>query len=685
LCVIITTVGVCAPVRAQDAVLQCAEQLDTAWSRLEADDAAAAVSALALSDSRTCRLLSTSAERHYLTGRIELLQGNVEAAVDALDDARRARSTPRGEHPFDAEILYYLGLAQEAAGHPERAQRRYLELTREHPADNHVALVLPLLESSAAGDAEERLEAALQAIETRNYSAANRLLTRIVTDAVEMPIDSYDERFQGTLRSALDAPGSGTLIEATYQLGYLWYYWIRSENLQAIPLLVAVSWTEHSRSADAAYYLARSYMRDESYDRARNAWQSFADRFPRDRRAHESTYYQGWLHLDREEFEESLPGLLQYLEDYPGGERYDRARWYAGWANYRLGRYTEAREHFLRLQRRGGYLRGAKGRYWEGRCFWEEGRGDEATEAFRDVADRYGFTYYGLLARGRLGEPLVPPREHTPPPSPAERVPELALPGSEISTLVGLVEMDRSYRARRYYDDRRPDTDGDTALDRLFIQQYAGDSYRDWNDARDGRGSALRRVPIADNLMPWFRAYPRPFTHWLESSAEAVEIDPLWIWAHMQIESHYNQGFISYADAQGLLQIIPRTGQHIAAAMGEPYSENMLLDPILNLRYAAWYLDALLDEFNGQLPLAICGYNAGARSIHTWVDQNSDLEYDEFVEEIAYDQAREYLKKVTGMYASYLYLYADDALLEVTIERLLPERIEPGYRAELDW
>ncbi len=58
-----------------------------------------------------------------------------------------------------------------------------------------------------------------------------------------------------------------------------------------------------------------------------------------------------------------------------------------------------------------------------------------------------------------------------------------------------------------------------------------------------------------------------------------------------------------------------------------------------------------------------------------WVAENHDLPFDAFVEEIPYDQSREYVKKVIGMYVHYLYLYANDEQLAEILPRLLPGKL----------
>lgn len=654
-----------SPAHAQG-TLECAQLLTRAWEDGPSSEPPADPIP------RRCGDIAAPGELDYLEARRALFAGDLDAAADAIARAERSGGARLGDRPHEADITYLRGLIADARGDFGAAERAYRELAEEHPADARVAVVLARLDEHLATSPEERIDAAVEAVDHHNYSGAERLLSQVVRAGVG--VEATDPTFGDAARSAIES-GPSYLGEAVYQLAYLWHYWIRVHNERSLPMFAAIAATAHARRADASYYLARAYMRAEDYPAALAAWSDFAERFPRDDRVHEATYYRGWLHLDREEFEESLPGLREYVSRYPDGARYDRARWYVGWALFRLGRFEEAREHFADMGRRGGYLDGAKARYWEARSLRELGREDEAVAVFERLASDYAFTYYGLLANVALGRPALPPREHEPPALPSALLASLAVDDADLATLQGLLALGEPYRATRFYEAEHPERAVRDTLDRTLIEQAAGDAYAAFRDA--GRtGSRLRTAPTDRTMLEWLHTFPRPFDTFALAAERELGTDPLLAWSHMQIESHYHPGLVSYADAQGLLQLIQRTGQNVSEALDEPYTEGMLMNPAVNIRFGMWYLGALVEEFGGQLPLAMCSYNSGAHSMHRWVDENADLPFDAFVEEIPYDQSREYVKRAIGVYAHYLFLYADDAHLAETLPRLVPTRVD---------
>jgi len=136
----------------------------------------------------------------------------------------------------------------------------------------------------------------------------------------------------------------------------------------------------------------------------------------------------------------------------------------------------------------------------------------------------------------------------------------------------------------------------------------------------------------------------------------------------MRKESNYFPFAISSSDARGLLQLIPSTSDQVAKQLGLAAFPDELFDPDTNIRLGAAYLGGLLRRFRGQEALAAGAYNAGARAMIRWCDQWGGRPLDEFVELITYDQAREYIKRVLGIYARYRHIYGKPLELPLTVD-----------------
>lgn len=68
-------------------------------------------------------------------------------------------------------------------------------------------------------------------------------------------------------------------------------------------------------------------------------------------------------------------------------------------------------------------------------------------------------------------------------------------------------------------------------------------------------------------------------------------------------ESGFNPCAVSRAGAQGLMQLMPETAEHLG--VGDPF------DPEQNLAAGSKFLKMLLDRYGGNLSLALGAYNAG--------------------------------------------------------------------------
>lgn len=140
--------------------------------------------------------------------------------------------------------------------------------------------------------------------------------------------------------------------------------------------------------------------------------------------------------------------------------------------------------------------------------------------------------------------------------------------------------------------------------------------------------------------------YPRPYDEEVRRAAASTRLPPSLIYAVIRQESLYRADAASSADALGLMQLLPATAQATARKAGLPKpSRSSLLTPSVNVPLGSAYLRELLDRADGQLPLAIAGYNAGPGAVRRWLPPAS-MEADVWVENIPYNETRAYVQRV---------------------------------------
>lgn len=98
-----------------------------------------------------------------------------------------------------------------------------------------------------------------------------------------------------------------------------------------------------------------------------------------------------------------------------------------------------------------------------------------------------------------------------------------------------------------------------------------------------------------------------PIATLVRNLAPEYQLDPDLVLAVIEVESNFNPAAQSPKNAQGLMQLIPATA--------ERFGVKDVWDPEENLRGGMAYLKWLLERFDGDVKLALAGYNAGENAV----------------------------------------------------------------------
>jgi soluble lytic murein transglycosylase len=146
--------------------------------------------------------------------------------------------------------------------------------------------------------------------------------------------------------------------------------------------------------------------------------------------------------------------------------------------------------------------------------------------------------------------------------------------------------------------------------------------------------------------------YPLAFWPIVEEAAKSSNLDPYILLSVMREESRFDPDARSEAGAIGLMQVMPQTAGSIGRRAAMQTQKSEIRDVRTNIAIGSYYLGLLTKEF-GSLPPVIAAYNAGEEKIREWTQQGKYASYDEFIEDIPYDETRNYVKKVLTTYAAY--------------------------------
>ncbi|HSA58894.1 MAG TPA: transglycosylase SLT domain-containing protein [bacterium] len=401
--------------------------------------------------------------------------------------------------------------------------------------------------------------------------------------------------------------------------------------------------------------LSKAAARSQDFETAIRANEDLRRLFPKSREGQEALRRIAFLHQDSGDYASALRVLKDLVARTKARSEKRLYLERMGWCHFRLEQYEAAVDRFddaLALEETPRSL------YWKGRSLERLGRNDEAEEVLHQVVLVYGGRYYGIRAAERLGSRLH-----------GGKTSVSATLESWWTRIPGGIVWDRwssSAEASRDLERVHELTDlgliEDAAVEtrrsriRLGLQ-LPPDPTQIRKDGGGGFTFVIRsphaedgeyRIPYADHLFSEFK------------KAGVAGIDPLLLFAMMRQESRFREDIVSPAGAIGLLQIMPATGRRLAADAGwDEYRSEWLYDPFTNIDLSVRYVEKLSKMFEGRWYAVAASYNAGEQVVSEWFRQRKNFLEEEFIEEIPYQETRDYVMKIYANWKAYKVIYGE--------------------------
>lgn len=337
------------------------------------------------------------------------------------------------------------------------------------------------------------------------------------------------------------------------------------------------------------------------------------------------------------------------------------ALWYRALIHYSQGRPQDALP-LLRelLSAQPGHREVHKHRYWLARALVaagdEKGSRAELKRLVRDAP----LTYYGELARMRLGEKPIR----------GTRVPADAL-------LRAAATDAPAQRTRALHTTGHHDAAKATLADRgkLDVATFGLAHAIDAPDFAYFRNAHVRPRRLIENQpsrgtrltksAAWRASYARPWSAIVDKAAATHGVDAAFVYAIMRTESGFDARATSRVGARGLLQLMPYTARGLAKVLGLPIpSADDLYRPDIVIPLGTAFLGLSTREL-GHPCLAAAAYNGGPQHVVTWMKANGHLEPELFIERIPFKETRDYVKKTAITVALYRGLDGHDVVLDL--------------------
>lgn len=379
----------------------------------------------------------------------------------------------------------------------------------------------------------------------------------------------------------------------------------------------------HDEVPDAMWQIAMSYERTRNFDQAIDAYERLAQAFPR----------------------------LESADD---------ARWRVGLILYRQRHFTRAHRQFERIARETPHwIIQDQATFWTGKALYANGEYERARLTWDRAAAYSPRSYYATVSALVANRPVTPPEDENPSPREPVRRPHEWDGYNEAAWLATLGE----WRWARAVLQTRTSGSAKTVAEREALAD-AFEALGDYPMALRWRWRAMwgritedRYHELPPDLLR--RIWPDFYRDQVRIAANEHDLDPAIVWAIIRQESVFDPDVTSFADARGLMQIIPRTGTALARELRiTDFDAADLYEPELNIRLGTHYIKQLMDQFGNKVDLMAAGYNAGPSNVARWKRAAGD-DFDLYRELITYAETRKYVKLVLRNYLVYRALYPD--------------------------
>lgn len=561
------------------------------------------------------------------------LEANVLLAMDDVTGARQALASAKGTAAADrtgfqlaeAQVAYALG-QKDAAG------RMFKQLLLSHPLSQDAQVARARL-------TEMGLESSLTAAELRGLGDAYYRGGRYNESA---------DQYRALLRIATLSEGERNAVAVAAAACDLKLKKLTTAQAEAL------ADTNDENGARRLYLLmelARS--RDNTVDQQMIVAE-MQKRFPDSPWLAEALFSSGNMYLLKKDYSTAAQYYQALAAGFPKSKNAAAAHWRAGWLNYRQQLYPEAARLFdEQINQYPSASETVGALYWRGRLYESQDHAPARAAAnYRAIVRVYGHYFYAQMARARLAElgntqpapaPQLDRLRVATPPVLLESFPmdNPHLAKARLLVNSGLNE----YIAQEIKAD--PDSDSWSALAEAQIYTSYGETFRALRAMKRALPFAAS-APLNSIPLPYWRIlFPESYWGTIKAESAKNHLDPYLVASLIRQESEFNASVVSYANAWGLMQLLPSVGRQMAREEGiRNFQTFQLLDPETNIRLGTRYLRQMLDKFGGVQEYALAAYNAGDSRVADWQAAGPYQGMDEFVESIPFTQTREYVEAI---------------------------------------
>jgi TolA-binding protein len=395
--------------------------------------------------------------------------------------------------------------------------------------------------------------------------------------------------------------------------------------------------------------IARCYLRVGKMEEAAKSYIEYSKQYPRKRLAAETTWKAAWIYEELGDVKRALKLYKDILKRWPRSQYRYETKFRLGLSYYRIKNYAQAGEIFNEISNSGwSQFHKYRSLYWLAKTYNEVGMSDDAESIYITLGRDIFSSYYTLKSymlykehidtlmqvEIRLAQVENPLRKYT------NHIAELMEKFQRLFLIREILGDDLAFKElseKRYIPH---ELDEWVALAEVYKRLGAYNKAFKVYDYIDSK--YFGDLESLDKPFLLKESFPLYYDNLIGQYSDQYNIDKNLTHAIIRQESSYDRMAHSWADAHGLMQIIPGTAKQLADELKLDISGlERLYDANLNINMGTYYLHTLLSQYDHKMELALAAYNAGI---------------DFFVENIEFSQTRNYVRLVMRSYWIYFIL-----------------------------
>lgn len=170
---------------------------------------------------------------------------------------------------------------------------------------------------------------------------------------------------------------------------------------------------------------------------------------------------------------------------------------------------------------------------------------------------------------------------------------------------------------------------------------------------------AMKKLPNKPGKsdLRWRLVYPQNYYKQVQNYAKKYNNNDALIMGIIRTESTFNPEAQSNVGAIGLMQLMPATAHDIGSKHSITFNTSYLFNPELNINLGNLYYSTIKDMLEKKEISAVAAYNGGIGSVTKWKSTLKYKDTDEFVEQIPYEETKNYVERVFQSYWNYTRIY----------------------------